>query len=524
MLVTALAPTGAYAASEQSLYLHYTHTGETTRIVFRRNGSYVQSGLDELNRFLRDWRTGQPTKMDPRLFDLIWQVYNEVGASQPINIVSAYRSPQTNEMLRESSSGVAKNSQHTKGNAMDFFIPGVPLNRLRATAMKLQVGGVGYYPTSGSPFVHLDTGNVRAWPRMTKAQLQELFPDGRTLHLPTSGSPLSREGYQYAQAEWQKCHSVPCGNVGANTRIASAGSTGSGKTLVDMIFGGDRSAQASSQAAASTGNSAPSQPAATQVAAAAPSAPTPMIRPAGLGTTPDVPFSTQGSEPLLAETDEAIPFPVRKPDMLVALTTPAAQPENEAPETAAMAVAALGQAPAPAPRILMTEAREQAGVLAAYAPSGSGTLSTAPNAAEAIEANALPPLPEVSNIHTASIGATPATDQVANLFDQTWGAVAGTSQTNAEMLKALSGLTQEGASGVAVSTAEFVAPELEHVDQTLVTPDRISSEHFAVLFPYEGDMFDPAAALGSEAPFLGGVDEPYAMDAFSARPTLVANR
>ena len=212
MLVTALAPTGAYAASEQSLYLHYTHTGETTRIVFRRNGSYVQSGLDELNRFLRDWRTGQPTKMDPRLFDLIWQVYNEVGASQPINIVSAYRSPQTNEMLRESSSGVAKNSQHTKGNAMDFFIPGVPLNRLRATAMKLQVGGDGYYPTSGSPFVHLDTGNVRAWPRMTKAQLQELFPDGRTLHLPTSGSPLSREGYQYAQAEWQKCHSVPCGS------------------------------------------------------------------------------------------------------------------------------------------------------------------------------------------------------------------------------------------------------------------------------------------------------------------------
>jgi hypothetical protein len=85
---------------------------------------------------------------------------------------------------------VARFSQHTLGKAIDFYIPGVSLDKLRATAMKLQGGGVGYYPTSGSPFVHLDVGNVRAWPRMTRQQLVKLFPDGRTAHIPSDGSPL----------------------------------------------------------------------------------------------------------------------------------------------------------------------------------------------------------------------------------------------------------------------------------------------------------------------------------------------
>ena len=119
--------------------------------------------LKKLNVFLADWRTKEPTKMDPALFDLLWSVYQEVGASQPINIVSSYRSPKTNAMLRKRSSAVAENSQHMKGRAIDFFIPGVNLTRLREVAMRHQVGGVGYYPTSGSPFVHLDTGAVRSW-------------------------------------------------------------------------------------------------------------------------------------------------------------------------------------------------------------------------------------------------------------------------------------------------------------------------------------------------------------------------
>ncbi len=132
--------------------------------------------------------------MDPQEIDLLWEVYQEVGAKEPIEIICGYRSSGTNEMLRGRSknTGVARHSQHTLGKAIDFYIPGVPLEKLRETAMRLQGGGVGYYPTSGSPFVHLDVGNVRAWPRMTREQLVKLFPDGRTVHLPSERRSAAR--------------------------------------------------------------------------------------------------------------------------------------------------------------------------------------------------------------------------------------------------------------------------------------------------------------------------------------------
>ena len=160
----------AQAANEREIYLYYTHTKETIRIVYKRDGRFIQSALQTLNVFLRDWRRNEPANMDPALFDLLWEVYQETRATQPIHIVSAYRSPQTNAMLAANSSGVADNSQHMKGKAIDFFIPGVPISTLRAAGMRKQIGGVGYYPTSGSPFVHLDTGSVRAWPRRTSAR------------------------------------------------------------------------------------------------------------------------------------------------------------------------------------------------------------------------------------------------------------------------------------------------------------------------------------------------------------------
>jgi hypothetical protein len=142
--------------------------------------------------------------MDPRLLDLVWEVYDRSGAKDYIHIVSAYRSPATNSMLRgrSRSTGVAKNSQHMLGKAMDFYIPGVKLATLRALAMQAQVGGVGYYPTSGSPFVHLDVGNVRAWPRMSRQELARIFPDGKTMHLPADGRPLP--GYDQAVADYRR--------------------------------------------------------------------------------------------------------------------------------------------------------------------------------------------------------------------------------------------------------------------------------------------------------------------------------
>ena len=183
----------------RTISLHNVHTGEDLRITYKKNGNYDQDALNKINWIMRDWRKNQAIKMDPQEIDLLWEVYQEVGAKEAINIICGYRSPDTNAMLRRRSKGVARFSQHTLGKAIDFFIPGVPLDKLRATAMRLQGGGVGYYPASGSPFVHLDVGNIRAWPRMTREQLVKLFPDGRTVHVPRDGKPLP--GYQLALAD-----------------------------------------------------------------------------------------------------------------------------------------------------------------------------------------------------------------------------------------------------------------------------------------------------------------------------------
>ncbi|MGF9692160.1 DUF882 domain-containing protein [Rhizobium sp. 0TCS1.26] len=247
-------PAGSASAAGEtrSLKLYFVHTGERAQITFKRNGRYDQKGLQEINRFLRDWRRNEPTRMDPRLFDLVWEVYRRVGASDYIHVVSAYRSPTTNGALRSRTKGVAKNSQHMLGKAMDFFIPGVKLATLRETAMRLQVGGVGFYPTSGSPFVHLDVGSVRAWPRMSRQELVRIFPNGNTMHLPADGKPLP--GYEQAVADYKR-------RVGADSiQIAStaggAPSSSSQKkpsNLFAMLFGnnGDEDEDADAIAAPS---------------------------------------------------------------------------------------------------------------------------------------------------------------------------------------------------------------------------------------------------------------------------------
>jgi len=211
------ATAGRAQAETRTLNILFVHTGEKASITFKRNGRYDANGLKQLSNIVRDWRRNQPTKMDPRLFDLVWEVYQRAGASGYINVVSGYRSPETNTMLRSRSKGVAKNSQHMMGKAMDFYIPGTPLKKLRELGVKLQAGGVGYYPTSGSPFVHMDVAGVRAWPRMSRQELSRLFPDGKTIHLPSDGKPLP--GYQQAMAEYKKRLGAP------DTLVASSGRT-----------------------------------------------------------------------------------------------------------------------------------------------------------------------------------------------------------------------------------------------------------------------------------------------------------
>jgi len=193
-------PTGPAQSREpdKTLKLYFGHTGERGEFTFKRNGRYDRAEINRLNRFLRDWRKNEPANMDPHLLDLVWAIYKESRSREYIHVISAYRSPATNGMLRARSSGVAKNSQHMLGKAIDWYVPDVPLAKLRGIAMKMQGGGVGYYPRSGSPFVHTDTGNVRAWPRMSRQQLLALFPNGNTLHLPADGKPLP--GYEVAVA------------------------------------------------------------------------------------------------------------------------------------------------------------------------------------------------------------------------------------------------------------------------------------------------------------------------------------
>ena len=183
----------------RTLSFHHTHSDEDLTVTFKRDGRYDEEALKQLNHYLRDWRSQDQTVMDRHLFDILWEVYRDVDGKKPIQIISAYRSPATNAMLRRRSSGVARFSQHMLGHAMDFFIPEVPLEQIRFAGLRLQRGGVGFYPTSGSPFVHLDTGSIRHWPRMTHDQLARVFPDGRTVHIPSDGNPL--KGYELARAE-----------------------------------------------------------------------------------------------------------------------------------------------------------------------------------------------------------------------------------------------------------------------------------------------------------------------------------
>lgn len=234
-MIVSTAATSHAQAQTRSLKLYFIHTKERAEITYMRNGRYDQNGLNKINRFLRDWRRNEPAKMDPRLLDLVWSVYRSVGARDYIHVVSAYRSPATNKMLRSRSSGVAEKSQHMLGKAMDFYIPGVPLSKLRQAAFKVEGGGVGYYPKSGAPFVHLDVGNVRSWPRMKRSELMALFPDGKTMHVPADGKPLP--GYQQALAAYKQRQ-----RSGASVQVASvspgSGSSRSGKGLLGILFGG----------------------------------------------------------------------------------------------------------------------------------------------------------------------------------------------------------------------------------------------------------------------------------------------
>ena len=211
----------------RTISLSDSHTNEAGSFTYMVNGVYDSSVLEKLNWFMRDWRHDEKISMDPKLFDIVWEVYRESGSSQPVDVLSGYRSPETNAMLRRRSRQVAEHSQHMLGKAMDAHFLDVPTAKIRDIAMRLQSGGVGFYPTGNTPWVHLDAGSVRYWPRMSHDQIARLFPDGKTVFIPSDGVPLS--GYQQAAAEIEA--------RGGAVYAASAEGGGS-KSLLAMLFGG----------------------------------------------------------------------------------------------------------------------------------------------------------------------------------------------------------------------------------------------------------------------------------------------
>lgn len=159
-----LHPASSFATTretEKRLSLFNTHTNERLSVVYRTPSGYSPKALEAINHILRDHRTGDVKEMDPRLLDLLHSICSECGGDREFKIVSAYRSPRTNAMLRKRSRSVAKKSYHIKGMAADITMEGVRIRDLRRIALNLGRGGVGYYPRSG--FVHVDTGPFRTW-------------------------------------------------------------------------------------------------------------------------------------------------------------------------------------------------------------------------------------------------------------------------------------------------------------------------------------------------------------------------
>jgi len=159
---TLFSPRGlAGAAPERALHMHNLHTGERVRATFWADGRYVGEELAALDHFMRDFRRHTQIRIDRHLYDLLYTLQQQVGHRGTYELISGYRSPKTNAMLRRTTSGVAKRSLHTQGKAADIRLPGVELKHLRRAALSLHAGGVGYYPHSD--FIHVDTGRPRQW-------------------------------------------------------------------------------------------------------------------------------------------------------------------------------------------------------------------------------------------------------------------------------------------------------------------------------------------------------------------------
>jgi len=151
------------AGDIRSIHMYSGRTGETLNTIYWIEGEYIGEALREVNQFMRDWRNSRTIDIDTRTIDIMSATHRLVGASNPYTLLSGYRSPQTNAMLRSTNRGVARNSLHMKGQAADLRLQGHSVSQMAGAAASCRAGGVGRY--SGSNFVHMDCGVVRTWGR-----------------------------------------------------------------------------------------------------------------------------------------------------------------------------------------------------------------------------------------------------------------------------------------------------------------------------------------------------------------------
>ncbi len=367
--VMALPASEIVADNERSISIKNMHTGETLDVTFKRRGRYQREAMRQINWIMRDWRRDETIDVDPRLIDLVYDVHKAVGSRVPIELLSGYRSPTTNAALRRRSRNVARFSQHMVGKAMDLRIRDVNVRTVRETAMKMQRGGVGYY---NGTFVHLDVGSVRHWPRMSRSRLSRLFPDGRTVHIPSDGRPMP--GYEQAKRMIARAggrsgsRDLQEDDLDTDRRsITRRGSDDAGLVLAgnerfienanptrptvrERSVNDDDATPTRVAAAPATPPAAAERPARTETAVRLPeTVPAPRRRPEAQPTASEA--ATQ-----LALAPAAVPMPPRKPDItsLIATSdTGAIEPEQDEIQSLITTADAAASVPLPPQRPLV---------------------------------------------------------------------------------------------------------------------------------------------------------------------------
>ncbi|MER9350912.1 DUF882 domain-containing protein [Mesorhizobium sp. M0227] len=479
----AAAASGA-SAETRSLKLYHLHTHEKAEIVYKRNGRYVPEGLRKINIILRDWRRNEPTKMDPRLLDLVWEAYREAGATDYIQVICGYRSPSTNSMLRGRSRGVAEKSQHMLGKAMDFYIPGVPLKKLRNIGLKMQGGGVGYYPSSGSPFVHMDVGNVRHWPGISRQELVSLFPNGKTLHVPSDGRPLP--GFEQALASYK----ARKGSGSPAIEMASAGGSGkkSGGFLSAFFGGGDDEAEDSAD---------------VQTASAAPPPKARNLKPAAAAKTSNLPGIA-----IVA------PENARRAEIPQVTEQQAPEPEEDTPETI---IAALPARSIPLPDFAP---RPKADVGAQQPENVPFAMAEATATTEQAVATAHAPASVPFGLADATASANPAQVAVNNIPLPTWRPdnslpAALAAPPSKDVLMALAETADQGKTATdAFSVLPTARPEMARPDAVKAVLDEANAQVGAADYQLASlSGSEPRSAFNDP-----GTNAAWPRDAVVARP------